>query len=60
MHCRECGTGLRRLARKGFLQLKVFSFFGYYPWECPVCRKPIMVRKQYLRKRRNVQENSAD
>jgi hypothetical protein len=60
MHCRECGSNLRRLARKGFLQLKVYPFFGYYPWECPVCRKTLMVRKQYLRKTRSVQGNSAD
>jgi hypothetical protein len=60
MHCKDCGNNLRRLARKGFLQLRVFPLFGYYPWECPVCRKTLMIRKQYLRKRRSVQEHSAD
>jgi hypothetical protein len=60
MHCKDCGTPLRRLARKGFLQLKVYPFFGFYPWECPLCRKAMMVKKQYVRKRRSVQENSAD
>jgi len=60
MHCRDCGNNLRRLARKGFLQLKVYPLFGYYPWECPVCRKSQMIRKQHLRKGRSVQEHSAD
>jgi hypothetical protein len=60
MHCKDCGNNLRRLARKGFLQLRVFPLIGYYPWECPVCRKTLMIRKQYLRKRRSAQEHSAD
>lgn len=60
MNCRECGNCLRRLARRGFLQVKIFPLFGYYPWECPVCRKTIMVKKQYLLKRRSIQQNSAE
>jgi hypothetical protein len=42
------------------MQERVYSRFGYYPWECPICRKPTMVRKQYMRKKRTVQENSTD
>jgi hypothetical protein len=60
MHCKDCGNPLRRLARQGFLQLKVYPKLGYYPWECPICRKTTMVKKQYVRKTRKVQENSAD
>jgi hypothetical protein len=60
MNCRECGNSLRRLARRGFLQVRIFPLFGYYPWECPVCRKTIMVKKQYVLKRRSIQQNSAD
>jgi hypothetical protein len=59
MQCKQCGTPMRRLPRKGFLQLKFYPFFGYYPWECPICRKVTMLRKQHMRKKR-VQENSAD
>jgi len=60
MHCKECGNALRRLARRGFLQIRVFPIFGFYPWECPICRDTIMIRKQYVRKRRGLQENSGD
>jgi hypothetical protein len=60
MHCKNCGAPLRRLARKGFLQLKVYPVFGLYPWECPLCRKELMVKKQYVRKRRSVQQHGAD
>ena len=35
MYCETCGCEMRRFARKGFLQEKVYPFFGYYPWECP-------------------------
>ena len=60
MHCKECGNPLRRMARKGFLQLKVYPRFGYYPWECPICRVTIMIRKQYIRKRRSVHAPTTD
>jgi len=51
MHCKDCGNSLRRLSRRGFLQKRIYSLFGYYPWECPVCREPIFIRKQYERRR---------
>jgi hypothetical protein len=35
---------MRRLGRVGFLQRKVFPLFGYYPWECPICRETVMHR----------------
>lgn len=60
MHCKNCRKPLRRLARRGFLQLKIYPKFGYYPWECPICRETIMVKKQYMRKRRSAQKPSAD
>jgi hypothetical protein len=60
MHCKNCGTPLRRLARKGFLQLNVYPVFGLYPWECPLCRKALMVKKKYARKRRSVQQHTTD
>jgi hypothetical protein len=60
MYCKKCGTSMRRLSRRGFLQEKIYSLFGYYPWECPLCRKPVMLKKQYQRRTRRTQENSAD
>jgi len=26
------------MKRHGFLQKKVYPMFGYYPWECALCR----------------------
>jgi hypothetical protein len=49
---------MRRLKREGFMQLKVYSAFGYYPWECPICRDPMLVRRQYMRPKSSVQKNS--
>jgi len=60
MYCKKCGTSMRRLSRRGFLQQNIYSLFGYYPWECPLCRKPTMLKKQYQRRTRRTQENSAD
>jgi hypothetical protein len=60
MHCKNCGSNLRRIPRKGVLQQKVYTLFGYYPWECPICRAPILLRKQHQRKSHKVQESGAD
>jgi len=60
MDCKNCGSRLRRLPRKGFLLLKVYPIFGYYPWECPICRVPVMMKKQHQRKSQSVQESGAD
>ncbi|HUA96913.1 MAG TPA: hypothetical protein VMA34_01145 [Terracidiphilus sp.] len=42
---------MRRVARRGFLQKKVYPVLGLYPWECGACREVTMVRKRYQRKR---------
>jgi len=61
MQCTKCGSNLRRLARKGFLQKEIFPRFGYYPWECPVCHGTIMLKKRYQRKTHRVpKSNVAD
>jgi hypothetical protein len=65
MNCKFCANPMRRLARHGFWQEKIYPKFGYYPWECPICRKTTMHRKQNVRKRRRSgsasgQESSAD
>lgn len=51
--CPACGSRrLRRLPRSGFLQKRVYSFFGYYPWECPICRQVRMFRERGKRVRK--------
>jgi hypothetical protein len=43
--CTDCALGeMRRLNRIGFWERRVLSSFGYYPWECVLCRK-----KRYLK-----------
>jgi hypothetical protein len=46
---------MRRLPRTGFVQQHVWPFFGYYPWECPICRK---LRVLPCRSQREVQPAS--
>jgi DNA-directed RNA polymerase subunit RPC12/RpoP len=53
MKCPNCATDLRRIPRETFLQRKIYPLFGYYPWECPLCREPIMIKKRYQRRRRS-------
>jgi hypothetical protein len=48
MQCPDCGMSyLRRLYRHGFMQRVIFPLIGLYPWECPICRKPIYLRKRH-------------
>ncbi len=43
--CGQCGsTGLRRVNRHGYLQRVIWPIFGFYPWECVMCRG-----RRYLR-----------
>lgn len=44
---------MRRLVRESFLQRSVYPLFGYYPWECPLCRKPVLLRQRRERRKRS-------
>jgi hypothetical protein len=37
---------MRRRARTGFLQTKIYPLFGFYPWECFSCRATKMLRSR--------------
>jgi hypothetical protein len=52
--CTRCGSVLRRLGRKGFLQRFIFPVFGYYPWECFACRRKWLVRTRGQRRFRRL------
>ncbi len=44
--CFWCGsTKFRLVNRAGFLQMHILSFFGFYPWECVICRRKTLLRK---------------
>lgn len=53
VRCKRCGSSrMRRLPREGFLQRNVLNSFGYYPWECPVCRETQFFRLRGKREHR--------
>jgi DNA-directed RNA polymerase subunit RPC12/RpoP len=55
LSCQTCGINyLRRLHRRGFLQRTVYSLFGYFPWECPICRDPILLKVRNRRRSRSL------
>jgi hypothetical protein len=47
---------MRRLGREGFLQSRIYPIFGYYPWECPICRKMRLMHVRGKRARRRSAE----
>jgi len=37
--CPKCSFNQpRRMPRESWIARRVMPFFGYYPWECPLCR----------------------
>jgi hypothetical protein len=51
MNCVKCGIEMRRLTRESFLQRRFLPLFGFFPWECPICRKPILLKRRFLSRR---------
>jgi hypothetical protein len=47
LQCPNCRQEqLARIARRGFMRKHVYTLFGYYPWECAICRREFLVRKR--------------
>lgn len=45
--CPRCGSEyMKRLRRVGFLQGKIYSVLGYYPWRCTKCLGDFMLRRR--------------
>ncbi|WP_124847138.1 hypothetical protein [Acidipila sp. EB88] len=44
-HCEK--AELRRHGRFGFMERVVFTYFGYYPWECGLCRRIFRLRQRF-------------
>jgi ribosomal protein L37AE/L43A len=55
-HCRR--EQLARIARRGFLRQKLFPAFGFYPWECSMCRRQFLLRKRGGVYRKSSQKSS--
>lgn len=48
--CPDCGQrNLVRVARIGFLKERIYPKFGFYPWECPQCRRKLLLRRRGIR-----------
>lgn len=49
--CPKCSSGhVRREERKGFLEERVYSYFGFYPWQCYKCRHKFLYKKRRMRR----------
>ena len=47
VRCSKCKQDkASRVARVGFLRRRVYSLFGFYPWECGICRSQFLARKR--------------
>ncbi len=56
VYCTVCGSDrMRRVHRKGFLQLNIYPLLGYYPWRCGACGVRAMLRKRHRTKMRHSQ-----
>jgi hypothetical protein len=40
---------MRRVARRGLLQEKLFPLIGLYPWDCCLCREVRLYRRRLMR-----------
>ena len=53
--CDRCsGKFFRRLNRKGFLERNVLPPLGFFPWECALCRRKILLRNDGFKVRAKV------
>jgi len=45
--CKHCGNAqIFRVFRQGFLQERIYPFFGFYPWKCKACGDYMMLHKR--------------
>ncbi len=60
--CFYCGaTAFRRINRSNFLQRTVLPWFGFFPWECAMCRKKSFYRDDghsELRRKKKAQKEA--
>jgi hypothetical protein len=48
MKCPRCQYyGVERSKRRGFLEKRIMSLFGYYPWRCAGCSNRFFLRIRY-------------
>jgi predicted RNA-binding Zn-ribbon protein involved in translation (DUF1610 family) len=64
IQCPNCKQKeMARIARRGFLRLRIFPMLGLYPWQCAICGKEELHRRRgaVMRKsQRNPEEPGAE
>jgi DNA-directed RNA polymerase subunit RPC12/RpoP len=59
VHCQKCGSEkVYRVGREGYLQVKIYPLFGYYPWRCMRCGVHVILRKRKRAMKKNHTELS--
>jgi len=48
------------MKRVGFLQNRVYSIFGFYPWKCPECKTRYLLRARGSRRKKTAIGSSAE
>jgi hypothetical protein len=57
--CPRCMSDkVYRLYREGFLQKRIYSLFGFYPWRCKVCSAHMMLHRRRIAKRKHPGESA--
>lgn len=55
LECPKCHyRDVYRMKRVGFLQIFVYPWFGYFPWECGKCRKTYILKGRQMYEREPV------
>jgi hypothetical protein len=56
--CPNCKNSvMRRIAREGLLENRVYAKAGLYPWECPLCRDRVLLKNRGAKIRKKSQES---
>ncbi len=47
IYCRQCSSDrIFRVFRKGFMEERIYSRFGYFPWRCLSCGSRVLLRRR--------------
>jgi hypothetical protein len=54
LRCPKCRhEQLARIARHGYFRRNIWPIFGFYPWECAICRRQFLLWKRGAAYRRS-------
>jgi DNA-directed RNA polymerase subunit RPC12/RpoP len=60
MQCSNCGgKHLLRMRRTGFLEIRLFPAFGFYPWKCTDCKAKLLLRDRGKKRRKLTPQTSS-